>query len=78
MKGLNAISNFVSFLLGMVIGACIALLFAPETGSDLRSQIGEKATVAGQQVRSQYERSRNWIEEEAAKLQSNRPPETDI
>jgi predicted lysophospholipase L1 biosynthesis ABC-type transport system permease subunit len=29
-------------LVGAVIGGCVALLLAPSTGEDLRSQLGEK------------------------------------
>ena len=75
MRGTNVLGNFVSLLLGMVIGAAIALLFAPESGSELRFQIGEKATAARQQFRSEYERSRNWVEEEAAKPKKDQPSE---
>lgn len=77
MNGKDVFGNVISFLFGMITGAAIALILAPETGSELRSQIGEKASVAGQQVRSQYERSRNWIEGEAAKMQRERPSESE-
>lgn len=75
MRGTYVLGNFVSFLVGMAMGAVIALLFAPETGSELRFQIGEKATAARQQFRSEYERSRNWVEGEAAKLKKDQPSE---
>lgn len=39
----NAGSNLVFFLLGATVGAAIALLYAPQEGTETRRLIGEKA-----------------------------------
>ncbi len=36
--------NVMGFVLGVVVGAGVALLFAPATGEDTRRRIGEQAT----------------------------------
>ena len=74
MKSSNLIGYGVSFLLGLVFGVAIAVLVTPESGPELRARIGEKAGTAGQQLRSGYERSRQWVEDGAAKLQRKQSP----
>jgi len=69
MKSISVIGYGVSFFLGVVFGTAIAVLLTPESGPEVRARIGEKASAAGQQLRSGYEQSRQWVESEAAKLQ---------
>ena len=69
MKSLSVIGYGLSFFLGAVFGAAIAVLLTPESGPEVRARIGEKASAAGQQLRSGYEQSRQWVESEATKLQ---------
>jgi len=38
-------------MVGAVIGGCVALLFAPSSGEDLRSQLGEKLKDAREKAR---------------------------
>ena len=42
----SAGSNLVFFLLGAATGAAIALLFAPQEGTETRRMLGEKAATA--------------------------------
>ena len=69
MKSLSVIGYGVSFFLGVVFGTAITVLLTPESGPEVRARIGEKASAAGQQLRSGYEQSRQWVENEAARLQ---------
>ncbi len=69
MKNFSAIGFGVSFFLGAVFGAALAVVLTPESGPEVRARIGEKASAAGQQLRSGYEQSRQWVENEAARLQ---------
>jgi len=69
MKNISVVGYGLSFFLGAVFGAAIAVVLTPESGPDVRARIGEKASAAGQQLRSGYEQSRQWVEGEAAKLQ---------
>jgi len=74
MKSLSVIGYGVSFFLGTVFGAAIAIVLTPESGPEVRARIGEKASAAGQQLRSGYEQSRQWVENEAARLQRKQDP----
>lgn len=69
----SVIGYGVSFLMGLLFGMVIAALLTPESGPEMRARIGEKAGAAGQQVRSGYERSRQWVEGEAVRLQRKHP-----
>jgi len=69
MKNMNLFGYGVSFFLGVVFGTALAVLLTPESGPEVRARIGEKASAAGQQLRSGYEQSRQWVENEAARLQ---------
>ncbi len=42
----RAASNLVCFMLGAAVGAAVALLYAPQTGTETRRQLGEKAQDA--------------------------------
>jgi gas vesicle protein len=44
-------SSVLSFVLGAVVGASIALLLAPETGADTRNRLRDVAKRVGQRVR---------------------------
>lgn len=74
MKNLNVIGYGLSFMFGLVFGALLAVLLTPESGPEVRALIGEKAGAAGQQLRSGYERSRQWAENEAARLRKKQSP----
>lgn len=76
MNRSSVVGYLASFLMGLLFGMVIAGLLTPESGPEMRARIGEKASAAGQQVRSGYERSRQWVEEEAARLQRKQPPVT--
>ncbi len=44
---------FAIFSIGMVLGAGLALLFAPKTGQEIRHDLGEKLGEFRQHVRAQ-------------------------
>jgi hypothetical protein len=46
-------------LVGAVIGGCVALLLAPSSGEDLRSQLGEKLQSAREKAREATANMRN-------------------
>jgi gas vesicle protein len=41
----------IGAIVGGLVGATLALLFAPESGSELRAQIRDRATTFGTEVR---------------------------
>jgi gas vesicle protein len=52
-KGETLMKNIMSFLFGVVVGAAVALLYAPSTGEEMRSNI--KTQVDTQYVKLQDE-----------------------
>lgn len=48
-------SSAMSFLLGAVTGAAIALLFAPDSGSETRSRLAQAAKRVGSKARQSAE-----------------------
>ena len=47
----KTISFFVGVVMGGLVGATVALLFAPESGTELRSQIRERADSLTGEIR---------------------------
>jgi gas vesicle protein len=48
--------EFFSFLSGVLVGAVVALLFAPMTGEDLRRQIQEEADAELKRVDAEWQK----------------------
>lgn len=61
---------FLSFLVGMLFGGVIALLYAPKTGMELRTQIRETATETSHQLAEQYEKSLKNVQKSLADTQA--------
>jgi len=61
-----------AFLSGLTLGALTALLLAPTSGEELRSQIRVKADASGQQIKADYDQARQWITDETGKLQKGK------
>jgi gas vesicle protein len=51
----NKAMSFVSFLTGAAVGAVVALLYAPTSGEELRSQIREEADTRWQMVTTEFD-----------------------
>ena len=64
-------SNFISFILGAVIGAAVALLYAPQSGEELRANIREEAQVERQRLQAQYEKSMQDLRERIEMVQAD-------
>ena len=47
----RTISFFVGVVMGGLVGATVALLFAPESGVELRNQIRERTEGLGSEIR---------------------------
>jgi len=61
---------FLSFLVGVLFGGVIALLYAPKTGMELRTQIRETATETSQQLAEQYDKSLKTMQKSLADTQA--------
>ncbi len=61
---------FLSFLVGMLFGGVIALLYAPKSGVELRTQIRDTAVETSHQVAEQYEKSLKAVQKSLADTQA--------
>jgi gas vesicle protein len=76
-------SGFIWFVAGAAVGAAIALLYAPASGTDTRKYISKKTRESGQAIaesskemyergRELYERGRKLADEAAEMLERGR------
>ncbi len=76
-------SGFIWFIAGAAVGAAIALLYAPASGTDTRKYIGQKTRESSQALaetskdmyergRELYERGRKLADEAAEMLERGR------
>jgi len=65
---------FVGICTGWLVGGGIALLLAPSTGEDLRSQIQGRATGLVDEVKAAAESRRAVLEQRLAMLRAPHPP----
>jgi gas vesicle protein len=60
-KGNGATGVVVAFTLGALVGAVVALLFAPAKGEDTREFIGEKAREGRDKVAEAAHKTREFL-----------------
>ena len=73
MKGLM---NFVSgAILGSLVGATLAILFAPSSGDDLRDQMQDRAQRMQEEVKQAAATRRSELEQQLATLRAPRKGE---
>ena len=65
-----------SLLLGALLGALIALLFAPSSGEELRSNIKTQADAQATRARDEWNKSVRGIQERVNKLNNERKQPT--
>ena len=53
----------------MAFGAIVALLFAPLSGEELRSNTGQEAAAEREKVQGVYEKARRQLQERTDKMQ---------
>ena len=68
----RTISFFIGVVMGGLVGATIALLFAPDSGSDLRDQLRERADAITSEVRQAAGSRRIELQERLETLRSPR------
>ena len=65
----------INFLAGMILGAAIgavaALLFAPQSGAELRANIQEQAMAERQRLQALYEQQMAELQPQIDKLQKD-------
>ena len=68
----KAFSFFIGTLIGGMIGAAVALLFAPSAGRDLRVQIGDRAQGLAADIRQAANSKRIELKERLETLRAPR------
>lgn len=72
---MRRIVNFISgAMIGAVVGASLALLFAPSSGETLRSQIQDQVITLQEEVRRASSDRRAELEQQIAALRSPQKP----
>jgi len=66
----RTISFFIGIIMGGLVGATIALLFAPEAGPELRDQIRERAEIITSEIRQAAGTRRIELQERLETLRS--------
>jgi gas vesicle protein len=66
----NAMKCALSFLLGAVTGAAVAMLFAPYTGEELRSNIKTQAETEYARLQVEYRKGMQEIQTRLDKMSS--------
>lgn len=61
-------SGISGFMLGAIVGAGVALLFAPAAGNDTRRKLGETAKRLGSAARDKMEEGRDKLREGTDKI----------
>jgi gas vesicle protein len=76
ISGENLMKYAVSLLLGAMLGALIALLFAPSSGEELRSNIKTQADVQAARAREEWQKGRQGLQERINKMttENNQEP----
>jgi gas vesicle protein len=66
----NLIKYMLSFLLGAVTGAAIALFFAPSSGEELRSNIKTQADTQYARLQDEYQKGMQELHSKMDKMSS--------
>lgn len=70
MNGENEMKYAMSFLLGAVVGAAAALLFAPSSGEELRANIKTQADTQYARLQDEYHKGLQEMHTRMDKLSS--------
>lgn len=64
----NASNFFAGMIVGAVIGAVAALLYAPQSGPELRANLQKQADAERQQLRTLYEKQLGELQSQVDKV----------
>ena len=64
-------STILSFLMGAVVGAVVALLYAPTSGEELRGQIRSEADARVEQLSEEWEKAMAEMQASIEKTRSD-------
>ena len=63
--------SIFAFIVGAAVGAIAALLYAPQSGEELRARIREEAELERQRLQAQYERGLTEMHARVDKVQQD-------
>ena len=63
--------SIFAFIVGAAVGAIAALLYAPQSGEELRARIREEAELERQRLQAQYERGLSEMHDRVDKVQQD-------
>ena len=66
---------FIGAVVGMAIGAVVALLFAPSSGEELRIRIGQEAKAEREKALAGYDKAKHQAQERIEKMQHHQQDE---
>lgn len=64
----NTLGMMFAFALGGLIGAALALLYAPASGEETRRRLREQATQKGDELKERYAAAVDTVEEGVGKI----------
>ena len=68
MNGENEMKYALSFLLGAVVGAAVALLFAPSSGEELRANIKTQADTQYAKLQDEWQKGMSEMQSRLDKM----------
>lgn len=71
MNGENIMKFALGFLLGVVVGAAVALLYAPSTGEELRANIQSQADTQYARLQDEWQTGMQEIQTRMDKMASD-------
>ena len=69
----KALSFVIGAVVGGLVGATLAMLFAPESGSDLRLQLRDRANSFGEEIRHAVTSKRIELQDRLESMRAPKP-----
>jgi gas vesicle protein len=67
----NTLNFFAGMIVGAVLGAVTTLLYAPQSGAELRANLQEQANAERQQLQTFYEKQLGELQSQVDKVQKD-------
>lgn len=67
----NTLNFFAGMIVGGVLGAMAALLYAPQSGAELRANLQEQANAERQRLQTLYEKQLDEVKSQLDKAQKD-------
>jgi gas vesicle protein len=67
----NTLNFFAGMIVGAVLGAVTTLLYAPQSGAELRANLQEQANAERQRLQTLYEKQLGELQSQVDKVQKD-------